>query len=55
MGNSPNETIIIWIDKNVNNKENKSYQKTIENEDKIKLKCFEEINKGIEYINSKKQ
>mgnify|MGYP002626620546 CR=1 FL=1 len=50
MGNSPNETIIIWIDKNVNNKENKSYQKTIENEDKIKLKCFEEINKGIEYI-----
>ena len=50
MGNSPNKTLIIWIDRNVNNNENKSYQKTIEKEDEIKLKCFEEINQGIECI-----
>ena len=50
MGNSPNKTLIIWIDKNVNNNENISYQKTIEKEDEIKLKCFEEINQGIECI-----
>ena len=50
MGNSPNKTIIIWIDRNVNDKENKPYQKIIENVDEIKLKCFEEINEGIECI-----
>lgn len=50
MGNSANDTYIIWIDKNVNRDKNKEYQKTIESYNNIELKCFEEVEKGIEYI-----
>ena len=50
MGNSANDTYIIWIDKNVNRDKNKEYQKTIESYNNIEFKCFEEVEKGIEYI-----
>ena len=50
MGNSTNDTFIVWIDKNVNSKKNKEYQKTIESYENITFKCFEEVEKGIEYI-----
>ena len=50
MGNTTNDTYIIWIDKNVNNERNKVYQKTFESYKNIIFKCFEEVAKGIDCI-----
>ena len=50
MGNTTNDTYIIWIDKNVNNEDNKIYQKTFESYKNIIFKCYEEVSKGIECI-----
>ena len=50
MGNSPNKTLIIWIDKYINNEENKSYQKELNKIDDIQLECFVDVDKGIDYV-----
>ena len=54
MGNNQNKTLIIWIDKDINNKENEKYQEILEKYDKIKLKCYEQLDKGIELIKETK-
>ena len=50
MGNNQNKTLIIWLDKYINNEENKSYQKELNKIDDIQLECFIDVNKGIDYI-----
>ena len=34
------KVILVWIEKNVNNRENKNYQNIFLEIDKINLKCF---------------
>lgn len=50
MGNSPKETLIIWIDKNVDEGENEFTQKKIKKLDDIELKCFKSIEGAIKYF-----
>ena len=47
MGVNINKTLIIWIDQNVNNEENKPYQKEIKNFNNVNLDCFENLNDAI--------
>ena len=41
---------VMWIDKNVDNEENKGYRKYLESIWYLKLKCFKNINEAIEYL-----
>ena len=50
MGNSINETLIIWIDKNVNSQDNKLYQREIKKFDNIIFNCYESINEAFIYF-----
>ena len=48
---SINDTLILWIDKNVNTTdENKKYQKTIKSYKGIDLECKTNVQEGINYI-----
>ena len=42
--------ILVWIDKKVNNNENKGYQNQLLSINKIDLKCFENVNKAINFL-----
>ena len=48
MGNSQDETLIIWIDEKVDDK--KEYKKKLKDYENIKLKTYDEINDGIKYL-----
>ena len=48
MGNSQDETLIIWIDKKVDDK--KEYTKKLKDYKNINLKTYDEINDGIKYL-----
>ena len=49
--NKPKKGIImVWIDKKINNSENKSYQKTFLELGNINLKCFDNVYDGIEFL-----
>ena len=41
---------LIWIDPKVNNKENKEYQDEFRKFNFVKLSCFENVSKGINYL-----
>ena len=45
-----NDTLIIWIDKNVNSQDNRLYQREIKKFDNIIFKCYESINEAFKYI-----
>ena len=50
MGGSQDKTLIIWIDKNVNNKPGKELQNEIRKYDALKLECFDNLENGIKCI-----
>ena len=50
MGSSQDRTLIIWIDKNVNNKSTKELQNEIRKYDALKLECFDNLESGIKCI-----
>ena len=50
MGSSQDRTLIIWIDKNVNNKSSKELQNEIRKYDALKLECFDNLESGIKCI-----
>ena len=50
MGSSQDRTLIIWIDKNVNNKSTKELQNEIRKYDALKLECFDNLESGIKFI-----
>ena len=54
MGNSQNKTLIIWIDQNVNNNENKTLQKELESHKGIELESFDSEEKGIKLLKKTK-
>ena len=50
MGNSQDKALIIWIDTKVNSDENKKIQNEFKKYDSLKLECFDNVEKGIEFI-----
>ena len=50
MGNSQDKALIIWIDTKVNSDENKKTQNEFKKYDSLKLECFDNVEKGIEFI-----
>lgn len=47
----PNPTIkLVWIDKKINNSENKNYQSNFRSLSNISLNCFENVNDGINFL-----
>ena len=49
--NTKIKTILVSIDKNVNKGENINYQKILLNNKNVDLKCFETVDKGIQFLN----
>ena len=48
---SPNNILLIWLDKNYDkSKENKEYQNELRSIGNIELECFDDLNKGIDFI-----
>ena len=50
MGIKSSNVFIIWIDKNVDNNENKNYQKEFKKLDDFEFKCFDSVEEGIKII-----
>ena len=48
------EVELVWIDKNINNKENTQYQKIFKKFEFLKLSCFDRVSKGMDYLKSLK-
>ena len=49
-GSPKSNVLIIWIDKKVNNNENKDYQKELKKFDDFGFECFDNLEEGIKYI-----
>ena len=48
---SPNNILLIWLDKNYDkSKENKEYKNEFRSIGNIELECFDDLNKGIDFI-----
>ena len=48
--NGKEKIILVWIDKKVNNNENKGYQNQLLSINKVDLKCFENVSKAINFL-----
>ena len=52
MGNY--QYLIVWMDQNINNNENKLFQKELKQHEEIKLETFDSVEKGIKFLKKEK-